>query len=77
MYQIIEFQTVSAVASSILGLLENPHVLRKAQAELDLVIKAGHLPDLEDQASLPYTTAIAKEALRWRDVVPIGESPYS
>ncbi|TEB31966.1 cytochrome P450, partial [Coprinellus micaceus] len=66
--------TMSTVASCILGLLKNPHILRKAQAELDLVIKAGHLPDLEDQSSLPYTTVIGKEALRWSDVVPIGKA---
>ena len=57
-----------------MGLLENPHILKKAQAELDSVVKSGHLPDLEDQLSLPYITALAKETLRWRDVVPIGES---
>ena len=56
-----------------MGLLENPRVLRKAQAELDSVVTTGHLPDLEDQPSLPYITALAKETLRWRDVVPIGE----
>jgi cytochrome P450 len=63
---------VSAIAWCILGLLENPHVLRKAQTELDSVVKAGHLPDLEDEPTLPYTTAIAKEALRWRVALPIG-----
>ena len=57
-----------------MGLLENPHILKKAQAELDPVVKSGHLPDLEDQLSLPYITALAKETLRWRDVVPIGGS---
>ncbi|PPQ76416.1 LOW QUALITY PROTEIN: hypothetical protein CVT26_013072 [Gymnopilus dilepis] len=64
--------TVSAIGSCILGLLENPHVVRRAQEELDKVVKPGQLPNFEDQSSLPYITAIAKESLRWRDVVPIG-----
>ncbi|PPQ87697.1 hypothetical protein CVT25_011464 [Psilocybe cyanescens] len=54
------------------GLLDKPEVLRKAQQELDSVVKPGHLPDFDDEESLPYITAIAKETLRWRDVVPIA-----
>jgi cytochrome P450 len=70
---IYTMQTVSAITLCIMGLLENPHILHKAQAELDSVVKTGHLPDLEDQSSLPYITALVKETLRWRDVIPIGE----
>ena len=62
------------MASCILGLLEYPEVLKRAQAQIDGVVKPGHLPDLDDEPSLPYITAIAKEALRWRDVAPIGVS---
>ncbi|RXW15358.1 hypothetical protein EST38_g10494 [Candolleomyces aberdarensis] len=64
--------TVSAITSCILGLLEHPEVLKKAQAQIDAVVKPGHLPGFEDEPSLPYVTAIAKETLRWRDVVPIA-----
>lgn len=65
-------QTVSAITTCILGLLENPQVLKKAQAQLDAVVKPGYLPDFDDEPSLPYITAIAQEAMRWRDVTPIG-----
>ena len=65
------------MASCILGLLEHPEVLKKAQEELDRVVKPGHLPDFDDEDSLPYITAIVKETLRWRDVVPIGELTFS
>ncbi|KXN82774.1 O-methylsterigmatocystin oxidoreductase [Leucoagaricus sp. SymC.cos] len=68
--------TVSAITSCILGLLENPEILRKAQAELDSVIKPGHLPDFDDEESLPYITALTMETLRWRDVVPIAIPRY-
>ncbi|KAJ2922481.1 hypothetical protein H1R20_g14609, partial [Candolleomyces eurysporus] len=64
--------TVSAMLTCILGLLEHPEVVKKAQAQIDAVVKPGHLPDLEDEPSLPYITAIAREALRWRDVTPIA-----
>ncbi|KAJ3516118.1 hypothetical protein NLJ89_g1326 [Agrocybe chaxingu] len=62
--------TLSAMAWCILGLLERPDVLLKAQAEIDRVVKPGHLPDFDDESSLPYIAAIVKEALRWYDVVP-------
>jgi len=64
--------TVSAIASCILGLLDHPEVLMKARKEIDSVIRPGHLPDFEDEDSLPYITAIVKETLRWRDVTPIA-----
>ncbi|KAF4616642.1 hypothetical protein D9613_008328 [Agrocybe pediades] len=64
--------TTSAMASCILGLLERPDILRKAQKQLDDVLKPGHLPDFEDEPSLSYITAIVMETLRWRDVVPIA-----
>lgn len=56
----------------LLGLLEHPEIVKKAQGQIDAVVKPGHLPDLDDEPSLPYITAIAREALRWRDVTPIG-----
>jgi cytochrome P450 len=60
------------LTSCVLGLLEHPEVLKKAQGQIDGIVKPGHLPDLDDEPSLPYITAITKEALRWRDVVPLG-----
>ncbi|PPQ79328.1 hypothetical protein CVT25_002558 [Psilocybe cyanescens] len=65
-------QTLSAISSCILGFLENPEVLKKAQAEIDRTVKPGFLPDFEDYDSLPYITAITMETLRWRVVGPIG-----
>lgn len=62
---------MSVLASCILGLLDKPEVLKKAQNELDSVLKPGHLPDFDDEPTLPYITAIVMEALRWRDAAPI------
>ncbi|KXN91371.1 O-methylsterigmatocystin oxidoreductase [Leucoagaricus sp. SymC.cos] len=68
--------TVSAIASCILGLLENPEIIRKAQAKFDSVIKPGHLPDFTDEKNLSFITALTMESLRWRDVVPIAIPRY-
>ncbi|CAA7261126.1 unnamed protein product [Cyclocybe aegerita] len=62
--------TVATLASCILGLLDRPDVLQKAQIEIDRVVRPGHLPEFEDEPSLPYITAIVKESLRWFAVVP-------
>ena len=50
----------------------NPHVLAKAQAELDAVVGPHRLPEFEDMKSLPYICAIVKELLRWGPVAPLG-----
>ncbi|KAG5634702.1 hypothetical protein H0H81_001059, partial [Sphagnurus paluster] len=63
---------VSAIAICILALLSNPEALRKGQREIDNVITPGQLPTFEDKDSLPYITAIAKEAMRWHNVTPLA-----
>ena len=49
-----------------------PEIQRKAQVQLDSFVGADRLPEFEDIDSLPYITAIVKELLRWRPVVPLG-----
>ena len=49
-----------------------PEVQKKAREELDAVVGPNRLPSFEDRDSLPYITAVAKEALRWQSVVPLG-----
>jgi cytochrome P450 len=68
---------VSAIASCVLGLITHPEILKKAQAEIDTVVGLDQLPDFDYFDSLPFITAITKETLRWRDVVPIGELDLS
>lgn len=67
---------MAAVANCILALLNHPEVLEKAYEEIDRVIKPGHLPDFDDQESLPYISAIVKESARWKDTAPLCEVPY-
>ncbi|KAK6985037.1 cytochrome P450 [Favolaschia claudopus] len=63
--------TVASLGTFVLGMLLNPEVQKKAQAELDAVLGPGQLPDFVDDDSLPYVSAIVKETLRWRPAVPI------
>ena len=49
-----------------------PEVQKRAQDELDLAIGPGRLPTMDDKQSLPYVSAILKECLRWRSVVPLS-----
>ncbi|KAI0674475.1 cytochrome P450 [Trametes maxima] len=66
--------TFSAVLAFLLAMINFPEVQKKAQAELDLVIGPGRLPDFEDRSALPYVEALVKECLRWHVVVPLGLS---
>ena len=52
-------------------MLKHPDVQRKAQHELDTVLK-GSLPTFEDQDSLPYMMALVMETLRWNVAAPFG-----
>jgi cytochrome P450 len=44
----------------------------RAQEEIDRVVGPDRLPSTSDRDNLPYVNAIAKEALRWHNVEPLG-----
>ncbi|TVU08168.1 hypothetical protein EJB05_41559, partial [Eragrostis curvula] len=52
-------------------LINNPSVLRKAQAELDSVVGPSRLADESDIPRLPYLQAITKETLRLHPTGPL------
>jgi cytochrome P450 len=56
--------TVSAISTFFLAMTMNPHVMRKAQEELDRVVGQDRLPSVADRESLVYVDAICKEVLR-------------
>ncbi|KAJ7065520.1 cytochrome P450 [Mycena amicta] len=68
--------TVASLGWFTLAMLAFPEVQQKAQAELDAVLGHGTLPTFDDQSSLPYVSALAKEVLRWRTVTPIAVPHY-
>lgn len=57
-------QTYSTINTFILAMVLHPHVLEKAQEEIDRVVGAGRLPDFDDRESLPYIEAVFQEVLR-------------
>lgn len=63
--------TSGALEILTMALLLFPEVQAEAQKELDAVC-GDRLPDFEDEQSLPYIKAVAKEALRWRPIVTQG-----
>jgi cytochrome P450 len=50
----------------------HPDAQRQAQTEIDNVVGTGRLPDFDDEASLPYVSALINEVLRWHPVAPVG-----
>ncbi|KAJ7237762.1 cytochrome P450, partial [Mycena rebaudengoi] len=64
--------TVSALSTFFLAMLANPEAQRKAQAEIDAVTGGKYLPDFDDEANMPYVSALVKEVLRWKNVTPIA-----
>jgi cytochrome P450 len=60
--------TASQLQTLILALAKNPHILKKAQAQIDTVCGTERAPVWEDFARLPYINAIIKEGMRWRPV---------
>ncbi|KAF8549302.1 cytochrome P450 [Imleria badia] len=55
-----------------LAMVENPHVWKRAQAEIGAVVGKDRLPEFDDRPSLPYVDAILREVLRWRPALPLG-----
>ncbi|OSX58687.1 hypothetical protein POSPLADRAFT_1153345 [Postia placenta MAD-698-R-SB12] len=64
--------TLNALLTFFLAMTIHPEIVKKAQAELDLVVGNSRLPELSDRDSLPYIDCIVKEVLRWNPAAPLG-----
>ncbi|KAH9937818.1 cytochrome P450 [Epithele typhae] len=64
--------TFSTMQTFFMAMTMHPEVQKKAQDELTAVVGPHRLPDKDDERSLPYIQAIAKECVRWRSVVPLS-----
>ncbi|KAL1702032.1 cytochrome P450 [Schizophyllum commune] len=51
-------------------MLDRPDMQARAAAELDSVLPQGQLPTLDDEARLPYTTALVLESMRYQPLAP-------
>ncbi|KIW93064.1 uncharacterized protein Z519_06914 [Cladophialophora bantiana CBS 173.52] len=71
-------ETTSAFLNSwILTMTLNPHIMRKAQEEVDRVVGEDRLPTWEDEQNLPYLRAMIKELLRTRPPNKFGMQHYT
>ena len=66
------YQTFATMLAFFMAMAMHPEVQVKARAELDAVVGLDRLPEFSDREALPYINAVAKEALRWFNVVPLG-----
>ncbi|KAM3561061.1 hypothetical protein ARSEF4850_003404 [Beauveria asiatica] len=64
--------STSTLQAFVLAMLLFPEVQRKAQQEIDSVVGPDRLPSPGDRASLPYTSNVVTELLRWWPVLPMG-----
>ena len=63
--------TASTLCKALLYLIHNPEVQQMLHQELDQVISANRLPELEDKKNLPYLEATLTETLRLSSLVPL------
>ncbi|KAN0086143.1 Cytochrome P450 [Tylopilus felleus] len=68
--------TTAILMTFTLVMVENPHVWKRAQADIDAVVGTDRLPEFDDRPSLPYIDAIIREVIRWRPALPLG-GPHS
>ncbi|KAH8091806.1 cytochrome P450 [Cristinia sonorae] len=69
--------TTSAVQHVfILAMVLHPHVMHKAQAEIDAVVGRHRMPNAGDRLNLPYCRALMRETFRWRAIGPLGVPHY-
>ncbi|KAG1762788.1 cytochrome P450 [Suillus occidentalis] len=69
---VLQHTTAATLMVFVLAMVLNPHVQKRAQAEIDAFIGRDRLPTFEDRASLPYIDAIVRETFKWEPVVPLG-----
>ncbi|KAI3614047.1 cytochrome p450 [Moniliophthora roreri] len=71
--------SVCALHIFFLAVIRHPHVVHRAQQELDREVGSERLPDARDlvigrgeEVKLPYVWAILNEVMRWQPVNPMG-----
>ncbi|CAA7268211.1 unnamed protein product [Cyclocybe aegerita] len=64
--------TSGVLAWWMLAMVAYPETQKRAQKEIERVVGRDRLPSFNDIENMPYVRAMAKEALRWRPVDPVG-----
>ncbi|KMU85571.1 O-methylsterigmatocystin oxidoreductase [Coccidioides immitis H538.4] len=69
--------TSSTLYAFVQAMLLYPEIQRRAQKEIDEVVRADRMPNMDDQDSLQYIRAIMKETLRWMPTTILGVVPHA
>ncbi|EAS33915.3 cytochrome P450 [Coccidioides immitis RS] len=69
--------TSSTLYAFVQAMLLYPEIQRRAQKEIDEVVGADRMPNMDDQDSLQYIRAIMKETLRWMPTTILGAVPHA
>ncbi|XP_069508839.1 cytochrome P450 2D15-like [Ambystoma mexicanum] len=64
--------TSTTLRWGLMFMLLHPDIQSQVQQEIDHVIGRARSPVMEDQASMPYTTAVIHEIQRYGDILPIA-----
>ncbi|GLB41042.1 putative cytochrome p450 [Lyophyllum shimeji] len=64
--------TALSLQTFVLGCLQHPEWIPRAQREIDAVVGSDRLPTFKDRPYLPYVEAIVRETLRWRPAARFG-----
>ncbi|TCD70035.1 hypothetical protein EIP91_005287 [Steccherinum ochraceum] len=66
-------ETTSATLQAFLiAMIHHPHMMKKAQEQIDRVVGRDRMPGFSDRPHLPYIRALVREILRWRPAGPMG-----
>ncbi|KAI9457283.1 hypothetical protein HD554DRAFT_2030125, partial [Boletus coccyginus] len=63
--------TSYTIAGFFLAMTIYSEVLKKAHAEVDVIVRNKQLPTMMDHGVLLYMNALCKELLRWNILIPM------